>query len=219
MREGGGGKAWNLPSREHRPWPDLGVSGGGVLVAPGAAVGAAAAVGQQGQGGGGGSGGGGGGGGGRVGHGLLAGVALQLGLDARPAAITNAGGGVLRLVAEAPAGLRLVHAHARGHGDVGQPPAKFTGFFRLDTSGLTSASTAAKSASSSTSARCLMPPPRGRCLALPPSLRVRTRSQRPRLSQWSHRNLRRMPLIWYCAATEEPRTLTHRSVEALAALR
>ena len=60
--------------------------------------------------------------GGRIGHGLLAGVALQLGLDARPAAITNAGGGVLRLVAEAPAGLRLVHAHARGHGDVGQPP-------------------------------------------------------------------------------------------------
>ena len=57
-----------------------------------------------------------------VGHGLLAGVALQLGLDARPAAITNAGGGVLRLVAEAPAGLRLVHAHARGHGDVGQTP-------------------------------------------------------------------------------------------------
>ena len=171
MREGGGGKAWNLPSREHRPWPDLGVSGGGVLVAPGAAVGAAAAVGQQGR-----------WCGGRVGHGLLAGVALQLGLDARPAAITNAGGGVLRLVAEAPAGLRLVHAHARGHGDVGQPPAKFTGFFRLDTSGLTNASTAAKSASSSTSARCLMPPPRGRCLALPPSLRVRTRGQRSRLS-------------------------------------
>ena len=35
MREGGGGKAWNLSSREHRPWPDLGVSGG-VLVAPAA---------------------------------------------------------------------------------------------------------------------------------------------------------------------------------------
>ena len=35
MREGGGGKAWNLPSREHRPWPDLGVPGGGVLVAEG----------------------------------------------------------------------------------------------------------------------------------------------------------------------------------------
>ena len=35
MREGGGGRAWHLSSREHRPWPDLGVSGG-VLVAPAA---------------------------------------------------------------------------------------------------------------------------------------------------------------------------------------
>ena len=42
--------------------------------------------------------------GGRIGHGLLAGVALQLGLDARPAAITNPEGDALRLVAEAPAG-------------------------------------------------------------------------------------------------------------------
>ena len=117
-----------------------------------------------------------------------------------------------------PSGFALYTRTPVGTVMLGKTPAKFTGFFRLDTSGLTSASTAAKSASSSTSARCLMPPPRGRCLALPPSLRVRTRSQRPRLSQWSHRNLRRMPLIWYCAATEEPR-LTHRSVEALAALR
>ena len=82
---------------------------------------------------------------------------------------------------------------------LGSTFAKFTGFLRLDTSGLTSSSTAAKSASSSTSARCLMPSLRSRSLVLPPSLCVRARSQRSRLSQWSHpaeKELNRSPSFW-----------------------